>query len=63
VSAGRNIREEERERRGSPSPSTSFPSGGGGDKAAALGCMQCSGGCVGAKQVQRGERELELGFK
>jgi hypothetical protein len=28
VNAGRNTREEERERRGSPSPATSFPGGG-----------------------------------
>jgi hypothetical protein len=37
VSAERNIREEERERRGSSSPATSFPGGGGGDRAVALG--------------------------
>jgi hypothetical protein len=35
VNAGGNTREEERERRGSPSPATSFPDGDGGDRASA----------------------------
>jgi hypothetical protein len=56
LSARRNIREEERERRGSSSPATSFPGGGDGDSGAA-GCMRCSGACVGAKQVQKERAE------
>jgi hypothetical protein len=35
VNTGGNTREEERERRGSPSPATSFPSGDGGDSGSA----------------------------
>jgi hypothetical protein len=61
VNAGRNTREKERERRGSPSPAMSFP-GSGELGAVAL----CEGGAssarVGVLRVQRGERELELGL-
>jgi hypothetical protein len=62
VNAGRNTREEERERRGSPSPAMSFPSGGELEVA-----VLCEGGAssarVGVLRVQRGERELDLGLK
>jgi hypothetical protein len=59
VNAGRNTREGERERRGSPSPATSFP--GGGELGAAALCEGgASSACVGVLRVQRGERELEL---
>jgi hypothetical protein len=53
VNTGGNTREEERERRGSPSPAMSFPSGDGGDRAAAQVKLvrgrvgKCKGGAKG----------------
>jgi hypothetical protein len=61
VNSGRNTREEERERRGSPSLVTSFP-GGGELGVEALCDGSASSVRVVVLRVQRGERELELGL-
>jgi hypothetical protein len=62
VNAGRNTKEEQRERRGSPSPATSFP--GGGELGAAALCEgSASSTRVDVLRVQRGEWELERSLK